>query len=142
MRHAGHLFLALGLRLFIRDCNANQIVAHRNSTDADSGSGHRAWRLEVRPRKSSGGSSRSRGNSGSCRKRGAGCCFRRSSYRRSKRGAIEVVRENVVVGTTARDAIGTAMDAAEFADALDNALDIADAAKKANKVRKAIKVIR
>jgi hypothetical protein len=34
------------------------------------------------------------------------------------------------------------MDAAEFADALDNALDIADAAKKANKVRKAIKVIR
>jgi len=60
----------------------------------------------------------------------------------ARSGAIEVVRENVVVGTTARDAIGTAMDAAEFADALDNALDIADAAKKANKVRKAIKVIR
>jgi hypothetical protein len=56
--------------------------------------------------------------------------------------AADVVYENVAVGTTARDAIETAMDAADFAASINTAIDIADAAKKANKVRKAIKVFK
>ena len=60
----------------------------------------------------------------------------------ARSNAAYVIRENIDVGVAARDAIGTAMDAAEFAENIDTALDIAEAAKKANKVRKAIKVIR
>jgi hypothetical protein len=60
----------------------------------------------------------------------------------ARSNATYVIRENVEVGMAARDAIGAAMNAADFAENIDTALDIAEAAKKANKVRKAIKVIR
>ena len=60
----------------------------------------------------------------------------------ARSNAAYAIRENVYVGIEARDAIGAAMNAAEFAENMDTALDIADAAKKANKVRKAIKVFR
>src|SRR5262245_5452903 len=58
----------------------------------------------------------------------------------ARSSAAYAIRENIDVGIEAREAIGAAMNAADFAENMDTALDIADAAKKANKVRKAIKV--
>lgn len=53
----------------------------------------------------------------------------------------DVGRDDVgdALGSAASGGIETAMDVAKFAQGIDNAIDVADTVKKANKVRKVIK---